>query len=59
MPSPIARRRTPETRLFAKYKDVKLVITDGQQQREANLQIETAIRQKPALLIVAPTSARH
>lgn len=42
-------------KLFAKYPDVELVITDGQQDNEKQIgQIETAVRQKPDLLIVAP-----
>lgn len=43
------------TKLFSKQKDVKLVITDAQQDNAKQIaQIETAIRQKPDLLIVAP-----
>ena len=42
-------------KLFAKYPDVHLVITDAQQDNSKQIaQIETLIRQKPALLIVAP-----
>jgi len=42
-------------RLFAKYPDVRLVITDAQQDNSKQIaQIETLIRQKPSLLIVAP-----
>ncbi len=41
--------------LFAAYPDVNLVITDGQQDNAKQIsQIETSIRQKPNLLIVAP-----
>jgi ribose transport system substrate-binding protein len=41
--------------LFAKMPDVELVITDAQQDNAKQIsQIETAIRQKPDLLIVAP-----
>lgn len=40
---------------FGKYPDVELVITDAQQDNARQIsQIETAIRQKPDLLIVAP-----
>ena len=43
------------TQLWAKYPDVKLVIMDAQQDNAKQIsQIETAIRQKPDLLIVAP-----
>lgn len=42
-------------KLFAKYPDVHLVIADAQQDNSKQIaQIETLIRQKPALLIVAP-----
>lgn len=42
-------------KLFAKYPDVHLVITDAQQDNSKQIaQIETLIRQKPSLLIVAP-----
>ena len=42
-------------KLFAKYPDVHLVVTDAQQDNSKQIaQIETLIRQKPALLIVAP-----
>lgn len=42
-------------KLFAKYPDVHLVIEDAQQDNSKQIaQIETLIRQKPALLIVAP-----
>ena len=42
-------------KLFAKYSDVHLVITDAQQDNSKQIaQIETLIRQKPSLLIVAP-----
>jgi ribose transport system substrate-binding protein len=41
--------------LWARYPDVTLSITDAQQDNAKQIsQIETAIRQKPALLIVAP-----
>jgi ribose transport system substrate-binding protein len=43
------------TKLFARYPDVKLVIADAQQDNSKQVaQVETFIRQKPALLIVAP-----
>ena len=43
------------TKLFAQYPDVKLVISDAQQDNSKQVaQVETFIRQKPALLIVAP-----
>ncbi len=43
------------TKLFAQYPDVKLVISDGQQDNSKQVaQVETFIRQKPDLLIVAP-----
>jgi ribose transport system substrate-binding protein len=43
------------TSLFAANKDVDLTITDAQQDNAKQIsQIETAIRQKPDLLIVAP-----
>jgi len=42
-------------KLFAQYPDVHLVIDDAQQDNSKQIaQIETFIRQKPALLIVAP-----
>jgi len=42
-------------KLFARYPDVKLVIADAQQDNSKQVaQVETFIRQKPALLIVAP-----
>ena len=42
-------------KLFAKYPDVHLIITDAQQDNSKQIaQIETLIRQKPSLLIVAP-----
>ena len=42
-------------KLFAEYPDVNLVITDAQQDNARQIsQIETSIRQKPNLLIVAP-----
>ncbi len=42
-------------KLFARYPDVKLVISDAQQDNSKQVaQVETFIRQKPALLIVAP-----
>ncbi len=43
------------TRLFARQPDVKLVIGDAQQDNSKQVaQVETFIRQKPDLLIVAP-----
>lgn len=43
------------TQLWGKFPDVKLVIMDAQQDNAKQIsQIETAIRQKPDLLIVAP-----
>src|SRR6185437_4410509 len=43
------------TKLFSQTPDVKLVISDGQQDNSKQVaQIETFIRQKPDLLIVAP-----
>jgi len=43
------------TRLFAAQPDVKLVISDAQQDNSRQVaQVETFIRQKPDLLIVAP-----
>jgi ribose transport system substrate-binding protein len=43
------------TKLFAQYPDVRLVISDAQQDNSKQVaQVETFIRQKPALLIVAP-----
>jgi ribose transport system substrate-binding protein len=43
------------TRLFAQYEDVKLVIADAQQDNSKQVaQVETFIREKPDLLIVAP-----
>jgi ribose transport system substrate-binding protein len=42
-------------RLFGRYGDVRLVIADAQQDNSKQIaQIETFIRQKPSLLIVAP-----
>lgn len=42
-------------KLWAAHPDVELVITDGQQDNAKQIsQIETSIRQKPDLLIVAP-----
>ncbi len=42
-------------KLFEKYPDVELAVMDGQQDNLKQIsQIETAIRQKPDLLIVAP-----
>ena len=42
-------------KLFAQYPDVKLVIADAQQDNSKQVaQVETFIRQKPDLLIVAP-----
>jgi ribose transport system substrate-binding protein len=43
------------TKLFSAYPDVKLVISDAQQDNSKQVaQVETFIRQKPDLLIVAP-----
>ncbi len=43
------------TKLFSEYPDVKLVISDAQQDNSKQIaQVETFIRQKPDLLIVAP-----
>jgi ribose transport system substrate-binding protein len=43
------------TQLFAAYSDVKLAIADAQQDNSKQVaQVETFIRQKPDLLIVAP-----
>ena len=43
------------TKLFSKYPEVNLVISDAQQDNSKQVaQIETFIRQKPDLLIVAP-----
>jgi ribose transport system substrate-binding protein len=43
------------TKLFGDAKDVRLVIADGQQDNSKQIaQVETFIRQKPDLLIVAP-----
>jgi ribose transport system substrate-binding protein len=42
-------------KLFGRYTDVRLVIADAQQDNSKQIaQIETFIRQKPSLLIVAP-----
>jgi ribose transport system substrate-binding protein len=42
-------------KLFGQYKDVQLVIADAQQDNSKQIaQIETFIRQKPSLLVVAP-----
>jgi ribose transport system substrate-binding protein len=42
-------------RLFSQYPDVKLIISDAQQDNSKQVaQVETFIRQKPDLLIVAP-----
>jgi len=42
-------------KLFAQYPDVKLVISDAQQDNSRQVaQVETFIRQRPGLLIVAP-----
>src|ERR1035437_10169152 len=42
-------------KLFAQYPDVKLVISEAQQDNSKQVaQVETFIRQKPGLLIVAP-----
>jgi ribose transport system substrate-binding protein len=42
-------------KLFAQYPDVKLVVSDAQQDNSKQVaQVETFIRQKPDLLIVAP-----
>src|ERR1051326_2371811 len=43
------------TKLFGQYPDVKLAIADAQQDNSRQVaQVETFIRQKPGLLIVAP-----
>src|SRR5215470_1620750 len=43
------------TKLFAQHPDVRLVISDAQQDNSKQVaQVETFIRQKPDLLIVAP-----
>jgi len=43
------------SKLFAQYPDVKLAIADAQQDNSRQVaQVETFIRQKPDLLIVAP-----
>src|SRR5215467_6814682 len=43
------------TKLFAQYPDAKLVVSDAQQDNSKQVaQVETFIRQKPDLLIVAP-----
>jgi ribose transport system substrate-binding protein len=43
------------TRLFSQFPDVKLVISDAQQDNSKQVaQVETFIRQRPDLLIVAP-----
>jgi ribose transport system substrate-binding protein len=43
------------SKLFAQYSDVRLVIADAQQDNSKQVaQVETFIRQKPGLLIVAP-----
>lgn len=43
------------TKLFGQYPDVKLVISDAQQDNSKQVaQVETFIRQRPDLLIVAP-----
>jgi ribose transport system substrate-binding protein len=43
------------TKLFARYPDIRLVIADAQQDNSRQVaQVETFIRQKPDLLIVAP-----
>ncbi len=43
------------SKLFARYPDVRLVIADAQQDNSKQVaQVETFIRQKPDLLIVAP-----
>jgi ribose transport system substrate-binding protein len=43
------------TKLWSKYPDVRLVISDGQQENSRQVgQVETFIRQRPDLLIVAP-----
>lgn len=50
-----AAQNNEMTRLWANVPDVKLVIMDAQQDNAKQIsQIETAIRQKPELLIVAP-----
>ncbi|MCF6286030.1 MAG: substrate-binding domain-containing protein [Candidatus Hydrogenedentes bacterium] len=46
------------TNLAAEHDDIELVIKDGQQDNSKQIaQIETAIRQKPDLLIVAPNES--
>ncbi len=43
------------TKLFAQYSDIRLVISDAQQDNSKQVaQVETFIRQRPDLLIVAP-----
>jgi ribose transport system substrate-binding protein len=45
-------------KMWGQYKDVELTITDAQQDNAKQIsQIETSIRQKPDLLIVAPNEA--
>jgi len=50
-----AAQKTLMEQLFAKMPDVRLVTFDAQQDNSRQIaQLETAIRQKPAVLIVAP-----
>ena len=50
-----AAQNSEMTRLWSNVPDVKLVVMDAQQDNAKQIsQIETAIRQKPELLIVAP-----
>ena len=50
-----AAQKTLMEKLFAQTPDVQLVISDAQQDNSKQIaQIETFIRQKPAVLIVAP-----
>jgi ribose transport system substrate-binding protein len=50
-----AAQKTQMQKLFAEDKNVKLVVADAQQDNAKQIaQIETFIRQKPAVLIVAP-----
>src|SRR5438045_4114202 len=50
-----AAQNAQMTKLWGQYPDVKLVISDAQQDNSRQVaQVETFIRQKPDLLIVAP-----
>ncbi len=50
-----AAQNSTMEKLFAQHPDIKLVIADAQQDNSRQVaQVETFIRQKPALLIVAP-----